>query len=189
MSQHDYVIDNAAGATVRADFNNALGAIVTNNSGTSAPSTTYAYQWWVDTTNGLLKQRNSTNSGWETVAKLPLRGLTPGTALTQNPYAINSTVTQAHGLGQEPDLITGYLECLSADLNYSTGDRVDILAHKLVYSAGGNPNGYIFLRDATNVVLITHATNVPMLINKSTRAAAGITAANWKIVLTPWRIG
>lgn len=189
MSQHKFVIDNAAGATVRADLNNALQALASLSSGSSGPSPPYAYQLWVDTANNLLKQRNSGNSGWLTVGALPLYTLTAGTALTQNPYAINSTVTQAHGLGVLPDLITGYLECLSADLNYSVGDKVDVPAHSLVYSAGGNPNGFTVLRDTTNLVLITHGTNVPMLINKTTRAAAGLTAANWKLVLTPWRIG
>lgn len=64
MSQHDYVVDSASGAAVRADINNALGAIATQNSGSSAPSTTYAYMRWPDTTNGVLKRRNAANSGW-----------------------------------------------------------------------------------------------------------------------------
>ena len=70
MSQHDYVIDNASGATVRSDLNNALAAIVSNNSGATAPSTTYAYQWWADTTTGLLKRRNAANSAWVSVMDL-----------------------------------------------------------------------------------------------------------------------
>ena len=40
MAQHDYVIDNASGAAVRADLNNVLTAIVSNNSGATAPSQT-----------------------------------------------------------------------------------------------------------------------------------------------------
>jgi hypothetical protein len=64
MSSHDYVIDNASGASVRSDINNALAAIVSLNSGASAPSTTYAYMFWADTTNGVLKRRNSTNAAW-----------------------------------------------------------------------------------------------------------------------------
>jgi hypothetical protein len=64
MAQHDYVIDNASGASVRSDLNNALSAAVTINSGASAPSTTYADMLWVDTTNGLIKRRNSTNAAW-----------------------------------------------------------------------------------------------------------------------------
>ena len=64
MSQHDYDLANAGGATFRADANTALGAIVSQNSGASAPATTFAYMLWADTTNGVLKQRNAANSGW-----------------------------------------------------------------------------------------------------------------------------
>jgi hypothetical protein len=67
MAQHDYVIANASGATVRADINNMALAISSNNSGSSAPSTTYAYLWWLDTGNNLLKLRNSANNAWITM--------------------------------------------------------------------------------------------------------------------------
>jgi len=67
MAQHDYVIANASGATVRADINNMALAISSNNSGSSAPSTTYAYLWWIDTGNNLLKLRNSANNAWITM--------------------------------------------------------------------------------------------------------------------------
>ena len=51
MSQHDYTIANQGFPATRADINNALSAIATNNSGTSAPSTQYAGQFWIDTTS------------------------------------------------------------------------------------------------------------------------------------------
>jgi len=70
MSQHDMNLANADGATFRADANNALQAIAECNSGGSAPSTTFAYQWWADTGNNLLKQRNAANSGWITILTL-----------------------------------------------------------------------------------------------------------------------
>ena len=70
MAQHDYVIANGTGAAVRSDINNGLAAIVSNNSGATAPSTTYAYQWWADTTTGLLKLRNAANNGWITLFQL-----------------------------------------------------------------------------------------------------------------------
>ena len=75
MAQHDYVIANASGAAVRADLNSALSAIVTNNSGATTPATTYAYQWWPDTTTGLLKLRNAANSDWVTVGTLATANL------------------------------------------------------------------------------------------------------------------
>jgi hypothetical protein len=70
VAQHDYVIANGTGAAVRSDLNGALGAIVSNNSGSTEPATMYAYQWWPDTTTGLLKIRNAANSAWITVGTL-----------------------------------------------------------------------------------------------------------------------
>lgn len=64
FAQHDYVIDNASGGTVRSDVNSALSAIATWNSGASAPATMYARMRWVDTTLGVIKRRNAANSGW-----------------------------------------------------------------------------------------------------------------------------
>ena len=67
MAQHDYNIANQTGANFRADLNNALSAIVSNNSGANEPSTMYAYEWWIDTSNDLLKLRNSANNAWITM--------------------------------------------------------------------------------------------------------------------------
>ncbi len=69
MSQHDYVINDQTTPAFRADLNSALAAIATNNGGSSAPSTTYAGQWWHDTSNNLLKVRNAANSAWVTVGE------------------------------------------------------------------------------------------------------------------------
>jgi hypothetical protein len=70
VATHDYVIANGTGAAVRSDLNDALAAIVSNNSSATAPATTYAYQWWADTTTGLLKVRNAANSAFVTVGTL-----------------------------------------------------------------------------------------------------------------------
>jgi len=70
MSQHDYNLANADGATFRSDANSALQAIAECNSGATAPSTTFAYQLWADTANDLLKQRNAANSAWITLFTL-----------------------------------------------------------------------------------------------------------------------
>ena len=75
MSQHDYVIDNQDGASFRADINDVLSAIVSNNSGASEPTTTFANMIWVDTTNNLVKQRNTTNTGWNTISTLGAKAL------------------------------------------------------------------------------------------------------------------
>lgn len=69
MPQHDYVIDNAAGSAVRSDFNDVLAAIGSNNSGGTAPSTTFADMLWADTsvTPNLMKIRNAGDSAWKSV--------------------------------------------------------------------------------------------------------------------------
>jgi hypothetical protein len=70
MAQHDYILANQSGAAFRSDLNNGLAAIVSQNSGAAQPSTTYAYQWWADTTTGLLKIRNAANNAWITLFQL-----------------------------------------------------------------------------------------------------------------------
>ncbi len=81
MSIHDYVIANQNGANTRADLNNALAAIVSNNSSATEPSTTYAFMWWADTANDLLKQRNAADSAWISILTLSTGKPTVGTTL------------------------------------------------------------------------------------------------------------
>jgi hypothetical protein len=90
MAQHDYVISNGTGAAVRSDLNNALAAIVSQNSGSTAPSPTYAYQLWADTSTNLLKLRNGANSAWITVGDLTAANL--GLAALASP-TFTGTVT------------------------------------------------------------------------------------------------
>tara|TARA_Y100001973_G_scaffold31125_1_gene46968 strand:- start:380 stop:1192 length:813 start_codon:yes stop_codon:yes gene_type:complete len=73
MSQHDYVINNDSGASVRSDLNSALQAILSQNSGTSAPSSTSAGTMWLDTTGGApytLKIRDAGNNHWLTIGSV-----------------------------------------------------------------------------------------------------------------------
>jgi len=67
VATHDYVISNGTGSAVRQDLNNALAAIVSNNSSSTEPATTYAFQWWIDTNTTQIKLRNSSNDGWVVV--------------------------------------------------------------------------------------------------------------------------
>ena len=73
MATHDYVIDNGTGSAVRADLNNLFKAILTNNSGTTDPSTVIssdagskAFSFWADTNSSpaVLKIRNAADDGW-----------------------------------------------------------------------------------------------------------------------------
>jgi hypothetical protein len=116
MATHDYVIANGSGGAVRSDLNNALAAIVSNNSSATEPTTTYAYMWWADTTSGQLKLRNGADSAWVVIRELD------GTMLME------SGTAGAPGLAFASDLDTGI---------YSPG------ANQLAISTSGT--GWLFV--------------------------------------------
>ena len=64
MAQHDYIINNQTFPSFRTDLNNGLSAVASNNSGASEPTTTYAYQWWYNTSSNTLNVRNADNDAW-----------------------------------------------------------------------------------------------------------------------------
>lgn len=77
MSQNDLSLANQSGASFRADLNSALQALASISSGSSAPSTTYPYQIWLDNTTAtapIIKQRNSANSDWITIGTIQADG-------------------------------------------------------------------------------------------------------------------
>lgn len=67
MSQHDMNIANQGFPAFRSDLNSALVALASNSSGLTAPTTTFADQWWYDTTTSILKKRNKDNDAWISV--------------------------------------------------------------------------------------------------------------------------
>ncbi len=68
-------VENGSGLEVRTNFNKAILAVAQFCAGAAEPSPTYAYQWWADTGNNLMKQRNAANDAWVGKGKL----LTDGT--------------------------------------------------------------------------------------------------------------
>ncbi len=105
--------------------------------------------------------------------------LIAGTPLVLNPYALSSSTSQAHGLGVAPAHISTVWECLSADLNYSVGDKV--------LGPVGQSVTLVVLFDATNLTLVTDNANTAF-VNKTSFAFAAITASRWKITLTPYKL-
>ena len=72
MSQHDLNIANQTFPSFRSDLNSALEALGTLSAGSSAPSTTYANQLWMDTAADpiLLKIRNNDDDAWITIGSI-----------------------------------------------------------------------------------------------------------------------
>ena len=134
MATHDYVLDNATGANFRSDLNNALAAIVSNNSSSSEPSTKYAYQWWADTNEGVLKIRNSANDGWVTLLQLD------GT------LTLEDGSNSAPALGFRDDLDTGIFSSAANNLDITTGGTTRVN----VSSTGINVTGTVVDDGATH---------------------------------------
>ena len=187
MAQHDYVIANGTGAAVRSDLNNGLAAIVSNNSGATEPATMYAYQWWADTTTGLLKIRNAANNAWVTVGTLASANL--------GLLSSGSTITAALGSASTPGIT------FTGDTNtgiYSPGaDQVAVATSgtgRLFVDASGNVsvgtyaasdaaltlsrsgNSYLFFHDATSSALDSAIGNVGGSIVFRNGANAGTVA-------------
>ena len=109
MAQHDYVINNGTGSAVRTDINNVLQAIVSNNSGSSAPSTTYAFQLFADTTTNKMKIRNAANNGYIELFQLD------GT------YTLEDGSASTPALAFRDDLNTGIFSSAADTFDISTG--------------------------------------------------------------------
>jgi len=70
MATHDYVINDQTTPAFRSDLNNALGAIASNNSSATQPSTTYGGMFWFDTSTNELKMRDGSDTSWIIVGEL-----------------------------------------------------------------------------------------------------------------------
>lgn len=113
MSQSTLTVNDGSGSSVLTQLNAALQALATSSSGTAAPTTTYPYQFWADTTNNLWKMRNAGNTAWVTLGALGasdgLVGAVDGAKLTDNTVALSklvrgtlNKVLLAQGVGSAP---------------------------------------------------------------------------------------
>lgn len=162
MPQHDMILANQAGAAFRADLNDALAALVANNSGATEPATMYAYMLWADTTSGRLKQRNAANNAW--LDRGPLAG-------------IYGTFSELVKFDKGADIASG----ATVDLGTATGNTVTVThstGTTAITSLGGAslPAGTeietIFSISGGTLTITHHATNLYLA------GGANITLAN-----------
>jgi len=136
MAQHDYVIDNSTGANVRADINSVLQAIASNNSGSSAPSTTYAFQLFANTTTSKLQIRNAANNAFVDLLSLD------GSILLADGSASSPS------LSFSDDTNTGIFSSAADTLNIATGgtERFVVDSSGRVGINGSGVNGMLEVR-------------------------------------------
>ena len=117
MSQHDFEIANQTFPAFRSDLNNALQALVSVSAGASAPTTTFAYQLWYDSTNDILKMRNAADDAWITL------------------FTFNQGTNSVQVSGEE----------LVDDTSPQLGGDLDVNGNKIISASNGNielePNG------------------------------------------------
>ena len=130
MANHDYIIDNQTFPATRTDLNNALSAIVSNNSSSSEPSTKYAYQWWYDTSSNTLKFRNADNDAWISFAIFDMS--------TDTVNIVDSTVTLSSLSSLFHD--RGAYGSSSSPITYTVTVGTKTAAHP--YHSVGSSNAY-----------------------------------------------
>jgi phage-related tail fiber protein len=64
-----------SGLALVQKINSGQQALASNNSGSAAPSTTYPFQFWVDTAVGRLRMRNGGNTAWLDMGDVTLSNL------------------------------------------------------------------------------------------------------------------
>lgn len=66
MTQSGMFIGDVVAPQARQDLNEALEALATLSTGSTAPTTTFANMFWYDTSENQLKKRTADNASWET---------------------------------------------------------------------------------------------------------------------------
>ena len=179
---HDYVIANQTGANTRSDLNNAFSAIVSNNSSATEPTTTYAYQWWADTGNDLLKQRNAADSAWISI-------LTLSTGAVSNAAIADDAVTLAKmAAGTDGELIT--YDTSGDPTTVPTGSSGEVLTSN---GAGTTPTFQTSTHtpDDNSVTLakMAHGTDGELITYDATGAPANVAVGTSGQVLTSGGVG
>ena len=157
MPTHDYNIANGTGAAVRADINNALAAIQSTNSNSSAPSTTVAFQLWADTSSGTLKIRNAANSAFIELMQL------------------DGTMTMEDGSASTPalafrdDLNTGIFSSAADTFDIATAgvSRFQIDASEITFNESGADTDFRIESDGSSHMFYVDAGNNRIGINTS----------------------
>ncbi len=175
MSQVDYNVANADGATVRADINAQLDGIVTNNSGGSEPATMFANMWWFDTATNDLKQRNEANTAWVLAARKNGSGWTPYRQGVLMGFAVESpmvAVLDTNGNAIDESEGTPVASAATTDIWSTDGNTLHVTGTTTITSFGAAPR-----IGARRMVIFDDALTLTDGANLNLPGAADITTA------------
>ena len=181
MAQADGVIANGTGSAVRSDLNGQLAALFTNHSGSTEPSTTYAFQWWIDTNNTLLKIRNAANNAWVTVGDYSATNLgllTSSSASSTYLAKAGGTVTGALEIGTAGSLV---FEGSTADAFETTLAVTDPTADRTITLP--NATGTVSLLSLAQTFSAAQRGSISALTDGTTITADFALANNFSVTL------
>ena len=149
MAQHDYILDNQRGRDFRADLNNALQAIATNNLGGSLPTSTFPGMIAIDRNQQSVFIRSLDNTLWYNIGtvqrnlgQVRIERLGNGLGLTNGVLFANF-----------PSFPTGRLDAIEADGWVSTPR----IANNAVTETKLSSDVRTKLNSATGVIAATEA--------------------------------
>ncbi|ACT50860.1 hypothetical protein [Methylovorus glucosotrophus] len=128
----------------------------------------------LDSTRAIAADQMQAAVGFAAMYESPQQTITSGGSLTI-----------AHGLGRTPVMVSHQLVCVTAEQGFSVGDRLNISP---LHMEGTNVNrGMSVISDATNIgIRFGISANVFAVPHFSTGTIAGLTNANWRLVVRAW---
>jgi|MDTC01.2.fsa_nt_gb hypothetical protein len=123
MSQADFTIANQTFPNTRAEINTSLQALATNSAGNSAPSTTFANQWWFDSDDNKLYMRNKDDDAWVEILTI---GATSDKVETLTATTING-IPFHRGDGNNTSIYTHDVSATDSTAQYNTGYGINAL--------------------------------------------------------------
>ena len=175
-NQNDFVIDNGTGLAVRQDIQDALQALAGLSSGDSAPSTTYAFQLYANTSTDMLQIRNAANSAFIDLFQLD------GT------FTLEDGSAASPALAFRDDLDTGIFSPNSNVISFATGgvERLQLSTGGFIFNESGADIDFRIEGDTDANLFYVDAGNNRIGINDSTplgklhiiSSSASITSVN-----------
>ena len=124
---------DSAHVALKTKVSDACESLRTNFSGATAPSLTVPYQFWMDTTTGILKQRNAGNTAWVTIW--------PGEFELQRDIgaSVSATTTKKLGIARRAGTVSQLLLSCDTASTSSSGNEWRFQVTKYPNSAPGSP--------------------------------------------------
>ena len=153
MSQNDFTIANQGFPAFRSDLNSALQALASNNSGATAPSTTFANMWWYDSANNILYIRNEDNDAWIQFATLDQ---TNDLFVVTSSIDVGDNVKALFGDGDDLEI---YHDGSNSIIKDAGTGRLQLLSNRLdINKSDGSEGMATFIEDAQ--VILYYDNNV-----------------------------